>query len=68
MPEVPKPTLHLGSTGPAVRELQAKLRGIAVDGQFGRQTQLAVIAFQTSHQLVADGVVGRRTWYELGRS
>ncbi|MBL4850063.1 MAG: peptidoglycan-binding protein [Planctomycetes bacterium] len=58
-------SLHQGAKGPAVRELQSALRRIgsriAPDGDFGPRTKAAVIAFQTSKGLVADGVVGRRT-------
>jgi putative peptidoglycan binding protein len=59
-----KPTLHVGSTGPAVVELQQKLQ-VAADGQFGPKTRAAVIAFQQAHALGADGVVGPKTWTAL---
>lgn len=35
---------------------------LAVDGEFGAQTQSAVVAFQTYWGLQADGVVGAETW------
>jgi peptidoglycan hydrolase-like protein with peptidoglycan-binding domain len=35
------------------------------DGEFGAQTQLNVIAFQRRAHLVADGIVGSRTWDAL---
>jgi peptidoglycan hydrolase-like protein with peptidoglycan-binding domain len=53
-------TLRLGSRGPDVANLQAKL-GIPADGDFGPQTLGAVKAWQAAHGLVADGVVGPRT-------
>ncbi|RKH66465.1 NlpC/P60 family protein [Corallococcus llansteffanensis] len=64
------PILQEGSRGPAVVELQQLLTkaGFSVgsaDGVFGAKTKAAVVAFQRSHQLVADGIVGARTWAEL---
>jgi hypothetical protein len=69
------PTLKKGARGPAVRELQRLLtkRGypVAVDGDFGLNTQRAVRAFQsqnldpTGAPLVIDGTVGPLTWWSL---
>jgi peptidoglycan hydrolase-like protein with peptidoglycan-binding domain len=59
-----KPVLRVGSTGPAVAELQQRL-GVTADGQFGPQTRAAVVAFQQAHALGADGVVGPMTWGAL---
>jgi peptidoglycan hydrolase-like protein with peptidoglycan-binding domain len=36
-----------------------------VDGIFGRETEVAVKAFQRSRALVPDGIVGTRTWPKL---
>lgn len=52
--------LKLGSSGDAVRALQARL-GIAADGAFGPQTERAVRAFQRSHELPVTGLVGPLT-------
>lgn len=52
--------LKIGSVGLSVKMLQTKL-GVNSDGIFGRKTQLAVLAFQSSHHLVADGIVGPKT-------
>jgi len=59
-------TLRLGMEGNAVKELQRKLlqKGFnpgAIDGKFGNGTQAAVMAFQRSEELLADGIVGPRT-------
>jgi peptidoglycan hydrolase-like protein with peptidoglycan-binding domain len=58
------PTLHKGSKGPAVKELQQGL-GVNADGDFGPKTAEAVVAFQQGHGLAADGVVGPATWAAL---
>ncbi len=61
--------VQAGSTGPAVRAAQFALRSagyaVAVDGVFGTQMTAAVKTFQKRTGHTADGVVGRRTWYEL---
>ncbi len=61
-------TLMRGSHGTYVMTLQTVLNlpscgayGLAVDGSFGPLTQSKVIAFQSSHSLVADGLVGVHT-------
>lgn len=59
-----RPTLRLGDSGDAVKELQQILR-IAVDGEFGKKTAAAVKARQKAARLVADGVVGPYTWAAL---
>jgi putative chitinase len=63
--------LKEGSTGDEVLQLQSKLKALGfdpgtVDGDFGPKTTAAVIAFQTSKGLSADGVVGRQTLDALG--
>ena len=63
----------MGSRGEEVRQIQQKLRDLAfytgeVDGIFGLQTQKAVIAFQRSRGLSADGIVGKNTLSALGLS
>ena len=67
---VAMPTLVRGAgikpkaPSPNVRILQQRL-GIAADGQFGGDTEKAVRAFQASHGLVVDGIVGDKTWTAL---
>jgi hypothetical protein len=60
---------QLGDQGPAVRAIQSQLasRGvaIAVDGDFGNQTDAAVRAYQQSRNLTVDGEVGPQTWQAL---
>ena len=61
-----------GSSGPFVSYIQQRLDEIAVvvatiptltaDGRFGARTQGAVVAFQSTFGLVADGIVGPATW------
>jgi len=62
-------TLRRGDSGAKVRELQLLLNnygyGLDVDGKFGTKTENAVKAFQQSHWLTADGIVGEKTWVAL---
>lgn len=37
----------------------------AIDGKLGSGSQSAIKAFQKDHDLVSDGIVGRKTWAEL---
>lgn len=58
-----------GDRGESVRTLQYLLRArsykVNTDGVFGVTTKSAVIKFQRSHGLVADGIVGGQTWKAL---
>jgi putative chitinase len=59
-------TLRLGASGAEVKKLQQALadKGFnpgAIDGKFGLGTESAVMAFQRSEGLLADGVAGPRT-------
>ena len=57
--------ISYGAHNSCVAYLQSRL-GISNDGVWGNQTQNAVINFQRSHGLVADGIVGPRTWSTVG--
>lgn len=63
------PLLRNGDSGPEVFAVQHLLRShgydVTVDGQFGPQTRLRVIAFQNDKNLGADGIVGPQTWAAL---
>jgi putative chitinase len=65
-PEGSGPVLARGSEGDAVVQLQNFLRdlnfAVAVDGDFGPGTEVAVTRFQFEHGLTADGIVGPETW------
>lgn len=65
--------LRRGMTGPDVENLQGILKNLGfqvghVDGNFGRLTDAAVVAFQREHGLEADGYVGELTWAALNEA
>lgn len=67
------PILRLGASGQAVITLQQVLRNTGdytghIDGAFGSRTDSAVRAFQRRCNLVADGIVGNRTWHALSKT
>lgn len=69
---VPHKTIKKGSTGPDVVlcqedliQLGYDLSPYGADGKFGAKTETAVKAFQTSVGLLADGIVGKKTWAAL---
>ena len=64
--------VRLGDRGDTVRQIQARLRSygytVAIDGQFGRQTQRVIRAWQKSNALPATGIGDPRTLATLGIS
>lgn len=65
----PWPVIAVGLNGHPVKTLQYLLRtrghSVAVDGDFGAQTDAAVKAFQSSKGLTANGSVNAQTWSAL---
>lgn len=63
--------LERGDSGSAVTELQKQLKKLGfevvgtADGEFGKNTEKAVMDFQKKNGLTADGVVGMNTRREL---
>lgn len=58
------PTLKKGSKGNITKLLQERI-SIAADGIFGDGTHSAVVSYQSSKGLTADGIVGKNTWRKL---
>ncbi len=61
-----EPVLRTGSRGDEVKTLQGRLQELGyytdvIDGQFGTATKTAVIEFQKTNGLDADGMVGAET-------
>ena len=72
-PITPTPTpksMRLGFQGDAVRTVQRRLKELgyytgSIDGDFGKETEKAVKAFQKANGLTADGKVGEQTLKKL---
>ncbi len=61
------PLLRFGSKAPQVKAMQALLIGYGydpgeVDGDFGKRTRAALVAYQTDMGIDADGECGPETW------
>lgn len=64
---IKRPVLKRGSKGDAVRAWQIFLNSHGyccgnTDGIFGAKTETAVRAYQRSKGLIADGIIGAKTW------
>ncbi|WP_329274377.1 peptidoglycan DD-metalloendopeptidase family protein [Streptomyces sp. NBC_00691] len=63
------PLLQKGATGNNVASLQFLLRqqgkGVSANAEYDAQTRSAVISYQQSQGLAADGIVGPATWSRL---
>ena len=68
-PDATQPVLRRGSRGSAVVTLQTLLRKVgfmlAIDGDFGPGTEVAVAKFQRDKKLGVDGIVAGGTWAAL---
>ncbi len=71
LPIAPWFDLRRGDNGERIRDMQRRLNELAqrlplnVDGDFGKNTEAAVVAFQHSRNLVPTGVVDEETWRAL---
>jgi putative chitinase len=64
-------TMKKGSKGDNVKIVQARLKELGfnpgiIDGNFGQATLSALIAFQKSNNMLADGIAGPKTQTALG--
>ncbi len=69
-PSQPFLPLQVGAVGPEVKQLQQRLQQLgfnpgATDGSFTVATKAAMIAFQQSKGIMADGIVNASTWTTL---
>lgn len=62
----PKPTTWTNALGEARTWPASFAWPIAIDGSFGERTKLATEAWQAANGLVADGIVGPKTWDAAG--
>ena len=62
-------TVRSGDRGETVRKAQTRLNAkgaaLEVDGIFGAKTEAAAKAFQQKNSLLADGIIGPKTWAAL---
>jgi len=70
-PPYPGVILRRGMQGPSIRQVQERLNqlgaspALTTDGAFGTLTEAAIMVFQRSRGLTADGIVGPNTWNAL---
>ena len=63
-------TLRKGSKGEQVKTLQRLLKAFgyslgSVDGDFGTNTEKALVKYQKKEGLTQDGICGQKTWESL---
>lgn len=68
--DILQPTIRKGDHGDVVKQWQAFLNANGyqcgmIDGIFGKNTELAVKQWQAAHGLVADGIIGPKTWASI---
>ncbi len=72
LPQGADPVLRRGSKGTAVVKLQIALQKlgfmVAIDGDFGAGTEVAVAKFQRDQTLEVDGIVGPGTWVAVDKA
>ncbi len=73
LPSAPFLPLQEGDVSPEVKQLQQRLQQQGFnpgsqDGVFGAGTKAAVISFQKSKGILADGIVGEKTWTTVNLS
>jgi peptidoglycan hydrolase-like protein with peptidoglycan-binding domain len=61
----PRPTLQRGMDSPLCEQVQELLGVFPANPHFGPRTEAAVREFQRARGMVADGIVGPRTWLAL---
>ncbi len=68
----PQGLVHTGQRGPAVANIQRVLAAcgaqLQVDGRFGAETLIELVAFQRANGLAVDGIVGPETRGALARA
>lgn len=60
-----KPTVRRGGRGPTVTTLQQLMGVTPADGIFGPMTEAAVRRWQRANGLLADGIIGPKSWEKL---
>ncbi|MBU0655624.1 MAG: peptidoglycan-binding protein, partial [Gammaproteobacteria bacterium] len=63
--EIKKYSQNTKATTQAQVLLMAAGYTVTIDGNFGDKTEAAVKQFQLDNKLVADGIVGEKTWQVL---
>jgi hypothetical protein len=62
---IARPTIKRGSKGPDVEDWQ-RVISVTADGDFGPNTESKTRAWQATHGLTVDGIVGPKSWAAAG--